>query len=76
MYEGPDDAWIVDWVTVWDTQADADEFSGRVNEIQDPVDGPIMISGSVRVSTAPLRVCVVAASGFESIDLAPACPAD
>ena len=43
MYEGPTGAWIINWLTVWDTQADADEFASRVEELRDRLDGPVQI---------------------------------
>lgn len=34
MYEGPDDAWLIDWQTAWDTPADAQQFFARANVVR------------------------------------------
>jgi len=62
MYEGPNGAWIIDWQTAWDTQADADEFEARVNELASTFGGPS------QVSTTPLGVQVAIASDAQSLD--------
>ena len=33
MYENASGRWAIEWETVWDTQPDADEFSGRISEL-------------------------------------------
>ena len=33
MYEGPNGAWLIDWITEWDTLADANEFLARADEV-------------------------------------------
>jgi hypothetical protein len=56
MYEGPDGAWIIDWQTAWDTQADADEFAARLPDLQGQFDGPS------RIVTTPEGVRLIVAS--------------
>jgi hypothetical protein len=56
MYEGPDGAWIIDWQTAWDTQADADEFAARLPDLQGQFDGPS------RIVTTPQGVRLIVAS--------------
>jgi hypothetical protein len=34
MYEGSNDAWLIDWQTAWDTPTDAQEFFARVNVVK------------------------------------------
>ena len=34
-------AWLIDWHTAWDTQADADEFSARMTELQSTFQGTL-----------------------------------
>jgi hypothetical protein len=46
MYEGPDDAWIIDWHTAWDTAADAAEFETRIVQLQSQFGGPTLVTGS------------------------------
>ena len=42
MYEdAASGAWLIDWQTAWDTQADADEFTARMTELQSTFAGPI-----------------------------------
>ncbi len=56
MYEGPNDAWLIDWQTAWDTQADADEFAARMNELAPT------FQGTMRLINGPQTVRVVLAS--------------
>jgi hypothetical protein len=56
MYEGPNDAWLIDWQTSWDTQPDADEFSARIGELQ------ATFGGTTRVFPNGQSVRVVVAS--------------
>jgi hypothetical protein len=56
MYEGPNEAWLIDWQTAWDTQADADEFSTRIGEIQ------ASFGGTTRVFQDGQSVRIVIAS--------------
>lgn len=44
MYEGPDNGWAIVWETVWDSNADADEFEDRASELQSTLDGVSEIS--------------------------------
>jgi hypothetical protein len=44
MWEGPDDAWGIGWMTAWDTPADADEFVARAAELKSRFGGPTEIS--------------------------------
>ncbi len=45
MYENANGAWAIVWATAWDTQADADEFHARVNELALTFDGVSQNSG-------------------------------
>jgi len=56
MYEGPNDAWLIDWQTSWDTQPDADEFSTRIGELQ------ATFGGTTRLFSDGQSVRVVVAS--------------
>jgi hypothetical protein len=55
MYENGDQ-WLIDWQTAWDTQADADEFSARMTELQST------FQGTTRLIAGPQTVRVVIAS--------------
>ena len=57
MYEGPADAWIVVWVSAWDTQADADEFAARAFEVASP-----LAFGRPTIREVANRVCLAFAS--------------
>ncbi len=57
MYEGPDGAWIIVWVTAWDTQADADEFFARAFDVASP-----LAFGRPTIQSATKRVCLAFAS--------------
>lgn len=56
MYEGPNNAWLIDWHTAWDTQTDANEFATRIGQIQ------ATFGGTTRVTTGTQEVQVVIAS--------------
>jgi hypothetical protein len=57
MYEdAASGAWLIDWQTAWDTQADADEFSARMNELQST------FQGTMRLIQGPQTVRFVLAS--------------
>ena len=44
MYENwSSGAWLIDWQTAWDTQADADEFSARMTELQSTFQGHLVV---------------------------------
>jgi hypothetical protein len=47
MYENGGQ-WLIDWHTAWDTQADADEFIARVNELTGQFDGPALVIPSAQ----------------------------
>jgi len=55
MYENGDQ-WLIDWQTVWDTQADADEFSRRMTDLQST------FQGTTQISSGSLTVRLVIAS--------------
>jgi hypothetical protein len=55
MYEGPNDAWLIDWQTAWDTPADAQEFVARVNQLRPSFQGDsetFALSDKVHVAIA------------------------
>ena len=55
MYEGPEGAWLIDWLTTWDTQADAGEFEARIAELEGSFAGPARVDTTqqgVRVRVA------------------------
>jgi len=57
MYENTDASqWLIDWHTAWDTQADADEFSARMNELTST------FQGTLRLIAGPQTVEFVLAS--------------
>ena len=57
MYESSDGSqWLIDWQTAWDTQADADEFTARMNELTST------FQGSLRMIQGPQTVEFVLAS--------------
>ena len=44
MYEdAASGAWLIDWQTAWDTQADADEFSARMTDLQSTFQGTLKL---------------------------------
>ena len=55
MYENGDQ-WLIDWQTAWDTQADADEFRARMNDLAST------FQGSLRLIPGPQTVRFVLAS--------------
>ena len=57
MYENASSgAWLIDWQIAWDTQADADEFSARMTELQST------FQGTLRLIAGPQTVRFVLAS--------------
>lgn len=57
MYDNASNGqWLIDWQTAWDTQADADEFSARMNELAST------FQGSMRLIPGPQTVRFVLAS--------------
>ena len=44
MWEGPAEAWAIAWVTAWDTATDADEFAGRLAELESTFGGFVRIT--------------------------------
>jgi len=57
MYENAaSGAWLIDWQTAWDTQADADEFSARMTDLQST------FQGTLRLIPGPQTVRFVLAS--------------
>lgn len=44
MWEGPDTAWAIGWMTAWDTPTDADEFVARAGALKSRFAGPVDIS--------------------------------
>jgi hypothetical protein len=43
MYEDASGGYLIDWQTTWDTQADADEFSARMTELQPTFQGSMRL---------------------------------
>jgi hypothetical protein len=57
MYDNASNGqWLIDWQTAWDTQADADEFTARMNELA------ATFQGSLRLIPGPQTVRFVLAS--------------
>ena len=57
MYDNASNGqWLIDWQTAWDTQADADEFTARMNELVPT------FQGSLRLIPGPQTVRFVLAS--------------
>jgi hypothetical protein len=46
MYEAMSGAWYIAWTTVWDTQADASQFEGRIAELEGTFAGPMRVEAN------------------------------
>lgn len=67
MYEGPDGAWLIDWQTAWDTQADTDEFASRVIELQPTLEGHLVVDPGPELNGR--RIQVMLADSVTTMDL-------
>ena len=65
MYEGPNDTWLIDWQTAWDTQQDADEFSARMIELVPTFQGHVI----VEPGSQPDSIHFLLANDVETMDL-------
>ncbi len=65
MYEGPNGAWLIEWETAWDTQADADEFSARLIDLQPTLQGHLLFEPGVE----PNSIHFLLANDVATMDL-------
>ena len=66
MYEdAASGAWLIDWQTAWDTQADADEFSSRMTELQSTFQGHMVL----QPGSEPNSIRFLLADSVETMDL-------
>ena len=74
MYEGPDGAWIIDWMTAWDSQTDADKFSARTIDLQPTLQGHMLLEPGAEPKRHRTRVPAFASDLADRWISAPALP--